>query len=86
VAPRALLAGSSPATTEVRAANNVTASCVSDRIYWSELGVTVQSAGLTHWTGRSGHYTTDISCAGSRPVLVRHDGSAGGFAADPQPP
>jgi hypothetical protein len=85
-------------TTEVHGANNITALCVSDRIYWSELGVTVQSAGQTHWTGRDGHYTTDISCAGSRlvwsdcpashtgcRVLVQHGGSAGGFAAGPEP-
>jgi hypothetical protein len=85
-------------TTEVRAANNITALCVSDRVYWSELGVTVQSAGQTHWTGTNGHYTTDIACTGARlvwsdcpashtdcRVLVRHGGGTGGFAAGPEP-
>ena len=93
----ALIGGSAP-TTEIQAANNITALCVSDRIYWSELGVTVQSPGQTHWTGRGGHYTTDIACAGFRlvwsdfpasrtdcQILVQQDGSRGGFAAGPEP-
>jgi hypothetical protein len=48
---------------ELRAANTVTAICVGDRLYWSELGVTVRSKGRVHWTGR---LTTALSCSPNR--------------------
>lgn len=84
--------------TELSAANNITTLCISDRIYWSELGVTVQSVGWTHWAAVRGHYTTGISCAGSRLVwsdcpashadcqmLAQSGGGTGGFAAGTEP-
>lgn len=83
--------------TEVRATNTITALCVDDRIYWSELGVTVQSAGHTHWTGAGGHHTTGISCTGPRlawsdcppghtpcQILVQDEAGMTGFAAGPE--
>lgn len=97
-AVRSVALGGGEARTEVRAANNITALCVSDRIYWSELGVTVQSAGRAHWVGVGGHYTTDIACARSRlvwsdcpptntgcQVIVRQGATVGGFTTGPQP-